>query len=191
MQILNPNINFDNFLIEIQNKDSKLLLLDYDGTLAPFHVNPLAAVPYAGVVELLDKIMIDLKTRVIVITGRWTKDIKFLLPLKNQPEIWGTHGIERLKPDGTYMIDKMDPRALQGLAEADYWLSSGVHNLKYRYEQKPGSLALHWRGLKNSQIKKIRLSVDRKFEQLSRRFGLLVKEFKGNAQRNICSLSGG
>ena len=32
------------------------LLLDYDGTLAPFHIDPAEARPYPGVEPLLDRI---------------------------------------------------------------------------------------------------------------------------------------
>jgi trehalose-phosphatase len=185
MKILNIDIDFEKFSKEIREKRPRLLLLDYDGTLAPFQVDPSQAFPYEGVKDLLDKIMLDSETRVIIITGRWSKDIKSLLPLKSQPEIWGTHGIERLKSNGTYIVDPMDPMALKGLSEADYWLSSWTQRLNYRYEQKPGSLALHWRGLKNSQIKNIKTIAKKKFDLLGLKFGLLLKEFDGGLELRV------
>jgi trehalose-6-phosphatase len=37
----------------------KVLLLDYDGTLAPFKIKREEAVPYDGVREILDKILAE------------------------------------------------------------------------------------------------------------------------------------
>ena len=47
-----------------------LLLLDYDGTLAPFRVDRHKARPYTGVREALAKILHQGQTRLVVITGR-------------------------------------------------------------------------------------------------------------------------
>ncbi len=91
----------------------KVLLLDYDGTLAPFKVKRGEAVPYDGVQEILDNILAETGTRVILISGRMIDDLLPLLGLKIIPEIWGSHGFERLLPDGsiekTAFIGKLLP----------------------------------------------------------------------------------
>ena len=74
----------------------KVLLLDYDGTLAPFHIQPDKAVPYPGVREMLNKLLRQSELRLVMITGRWTKDLLPLLRLEAGVEIWGSHGLERL-----------------------------------------------------------------------------------------------
>ena len=128
------------------------LLLDYDGTLAPFRVQPDKAVPYPGVRRILNLILKAQHTRVVLISGRWTKDLIPLLGLKQLPEIWGSHGWERLRAGGSYQIAQFDELALKGLAEADAWVET--EGLADRCEHKPGCLALHWRGLKPTRIQR-------------------------------------
>ncbi len=76
-----------------------LLLLDYDGTLAPFRVDRFTARPWAGVRELLQKIQRQGRTRISMITGRPAVEIGPLLGLELAVEVWGLHGTERLYPD--------------------------------------------------------------------------------------------
>ncbi|QNE39726.1 bifunctional alpha,alpha-trehalose-phosphate synthase (UDP-forming)/trehalose-phosphatase [Hymenobacter sp. NBH84] len=48
----------------------RLLLLDYDGTLAPFHPNPQKAAPSAEILETLTTLSADPHNRVVIISGR-------------------------------------------------------------------------------------------------------------------------
>src|SRR5919204_4474017 len=78
----------------------RLLILDYDGTVAPFSIDRRRALPYPTVPELLDCIMSTCRTRVVLVSGRSAAEIPGLLGIKPHPEIWGVHGLERLYPDG-------------------------------------------------------------------------------------------
>jgi len=49
---------------------TRLILLDYDGTLSPFTKIPSHAVPGANVIELLAKLCADEKNQVVIISGR-------------------------------------------------------------------------------------------------------------------------
>jgi trehalose 6-phosphate synthase/phosphatase len=49
---------------------SRLLLLDYDGTLVPFARNPMAALPDERVVKLLRGLSEDTRNKVVIISGR-------------------------------------------------------------------------------------------------------------------------
>lgn len=133
----------------------RLLLLDYDGTLAPFRTDASKATPYAAIPELVDAIMDEGSTRVVIITGRWTRDLIPLLGLKRRPEIWGTHGRERLMTDGRYELFTLSTEALQALLAADAW-ETAVQHLGGWAERKPASLAFHWRGLSTTRIARIR-----------------------------------
>ena len=82
------------------------LLLDYDGTLAPFRVDRFKARPYAGVRELLTRIERQGGTRMAVVTGRPAREIGPLLGLEKMPEVWGLHGAERLHPNGRRELEK-------------------------------------------------------------------------------------
>jgi trehalose-6-phosphatase len=54
------------FFGAITSGESLALLLDYDGTLAPFHVDPAKTLPYPGVRELLIEIQACRRCRTIL-----------------------------------------------------------------------------------------------------------------------------
>ena len=130
-------------------------MLDYDGTLAPFQIDPGTAEPYPGVRDVLDRMMAAGHTRVVIVSGRWTRDLVPLLGLRQRPEIWGSHGWERLQSDGKYQIAQIGEAALRSLAAADGWIKE-IESHGGRCERKPASLAIHWRGLAKNQEALIR-----------------------------------
>ena len=138
-------IEVEQFMNAVAESQVSALLLDYDGTLAPFCLNRQQAVPYPGVTALLQEIIDDGRTRVVIITGRSAHEVIQLLAVHPSPEIWGCHGLERLRPDGTCETPRVEERVVQALAEADRWLrDQELHN---RAEFKTGAVAIHWRGL--------------------------------------------
>jgi len=171
------------FFQSLAGTSHSVLMLDYDGTLAPFRVKPSKAVPYPGVRPILRRILRNERTRVVLISGRWTRDLIPLLRLDPLPEIWGSHGWERQHADGRYEIFPFDERALRGLAEADRWVER--KDLEDRAEQKPGCLALHWRGLGRQRVESIRSQVLQCWSQLARRTGLEVTEFDGGLELRV------
>ena len=183
MKILEQQIDLERFFERCDQTSQKALLLDYDGTLAPFHRERDKAYPYEGVPEMLDRIMKAPATRLVIITGRWIKDLMPLLQLKGQPEIWGSHGIERLKMDGTYEIAPMDEDALDGLVMADEWIQEA--GLEKRSEEKPGCLAVHWRGLDEKKIDQVRKQVESKWSPIAHFSGLSLKEFDGGIELRV------
>jgi trehalose 6-phosphate phosphatase len=110
MQVLRPGFEIGRFMQEVSSAPQRALLLDYDGTLAPFRVERDQAVPYPGVLGLVSAIIAAPRMRVVVISGRWTQDLLPLLPIEPRPEIWGSHGWERLHPDGTHERAALDAR---------------------------------------------------------------------------------
>ena len=87
MEMLKPEGDLDLFFKRLSKVQHRALLLDYDGTLAPFHLHRDQAFPYPGVMEILDAIMEAGYTRVVLVSGRWTQDLLPLLGLKQLPEI--------------------------------------------------------------------------------------------------------
>ena len=81
--------SLETFWQPLQTASQRLLVLDYDGTLAPFQQERNKAFPYPGVREILAKIQRSGKTRLIIVSGRNITDIIPLLGLKQLPEIWG------------------------------------------------------------------------------------------------------
>src|SRR5581483_3447129 len=101
MRLLKDEISLNTFFYTLQKKPS-LLFLDYDGTLSPFKIDPLEATPYPGVMELIGKIMQEGKTKVVIVSGRAMQDLIPLISMVPLPELWGSHGGERLKTNGNY-----------------------------------------------------------------------------------------
>ena len=141
---VNP-IEVEQFMNAVAQSPVSALLLDYDGTLAPFCLNRQQARPYPGMTALLQEIIVNGRTRVVIITGRNAHEVIPLLAVHPSPEIWGCHGLERLRPDGTCETRRVEEPVLHALADADRWLRyQGLHN---RAEFKTGAVAIHWRGL--------------------------------------------
>ena len=120
----------------------RALLLDYDGTLAPFVTDRDHAYPYPHFAELLDEISANY-TRVIIVSGRQAEEIPYLLKTTHRPELWGCHGLERLQPDGTYWHAPLNTAVQHALDAVEVELSdNGFSGL---IETKPGCVAVHWR----------------------------------------------
>ena len=135
----------DVFIRRLAVATERALLLDYDGTIAPFTPDRSKALPYVDVPQLLDCLISTCHTRVVLISGRAAREIPPLLGLQPCPEIWGSHGLERLAPDGSYSVARLPKATTLALSKATADLrSEGIENL---LELKPGCVAVHWRGL--------------------------------------------
>ncbi|HKA38415.1 MAG TPA: trehalose-phosphatase [Burkholderiales bacterium] len=145
MRTLNPRVNLARFFEQAGSAPARVLMLDYDGTIAPFQLRPELATPYFGVEALLNDIMAAQRSRVIIVTGRPVGDLVPLLNLRRRPELWGAHGWERLLPDGRADRTRPGPEIRRQLREG----ARRAHRLTRagaRVEKKPASVALHWRG---------------------------------------------
>ena len=187
------------FLAEVSRTPSRALLLDYDGTLAPFTADRHRAAPYPEVPALVDRIRSFTNTRLMVVTGRRAPEVAKLLGLK-KIEIWGCHGLSRLLADGTYELPKLDENAVGKIAEANELLRQcGLFDL---LEFKPAATAIHWRG-KESEANQVARKVEKVWSKLHGRQGLELLKFdggmeirvagrdKGNAVRTILTEMGG
>ena len=153
MRLLRPDPVIDGFFSRLHAGSSPVLLLDYDGTLAPFRAPRETATPYPGVPELLERLM-DTGTRVVLVSGRRAQEVPKLLGLRHPVEVWGSHGMERLYPDGEYWVAPVPLRTQSALHEiTDRVAASG---LPAALELKPGSLVLHWRGLGKRQARALK-----------------------------------
>jgi trehalose-phosphatase len=146
MRVLNEHTDVAGFFKRMPVASERILMLDYDGTLAPFHPRPHMAYPYPEVTRTLDNLMRDGRTRVVIISGRKAEEIMPLLRLARQPEIWGAHGWERLSPDGEFSVRQINPEEA-ALLDIAYGAAQAAINFGARLERKPASVALHWRGL--------------------------------------------
>lgn len=181
MRVLSPRVDWNAFLERIPAARERVLMLDYDGTLAPFQVRPERAVPYPGVVEALDGIMQDEGTRVVIVSGRRAADLIALLPLKRQPEIWGGHGWERLLPDGVLAAQEPAGEVRRTLRRASDFAREFARD-GGRIERKPASVALHWRGLPALAVAKIRVQALSAWSPLARDNDVELLSFDGGIE---------
>ena len=184
MKILRPTSHPDRFFEKLAQAPRAALLLDYDGTLAPFCVDPQEAKPYTGVRAALDALMAQHDTRVVLVSGRWTRDLLPVLGLKQVPEIWGSHGWERRLPDGQVEMARPAEAALCALVEADGWIEK-IQARGGRSEFKPACLAIHWRGLDAAAATDIGNIVTENWALQARDSGLELHHFDGGIELRV------
>lgn len=171
------------FFDRLSRSRERVLLLDYDGTLAPFSFNRERAFPYPTVPELLDCIMSTCQTHVALISGRSAREVPPLLGMTPHPEIWGTCGIERLDADGRYSVAELSPDTELALAEAQAALQH--QGLDALCEFKPGAVAVHWRTLSRSRMEEVRTKAYRAFSPFTGKHQLLLSEFDGGMELRL------
>ncbi len=146
MQTLTSRLDLAAFLAHVAGAPERVLMLDYDGTLAPFHVDPQQAAPYPEVVPVLQRILDSGGTRMVIVSGRPADEVPPLLSLAGRAEIWGSHGWERLMPDGRRVLTQPEDGARDALAKGVAAVADLLQD-GARLERKLASAALHWRGL--------------------------------------------
>ncbi|MDT8068188.1 MAG: trehalose-phosphatase [Terriglobia bacterium] len=181
--------DIDIFFRQLSDSRQRVLLIDYDGTIAPFQVDRAKAVPYSTIPELLDSIMATCGTRVVLVSGRSARELPGLLGLRPHPEIWGSHGFERLFSDGRYEIGFLSERTLAALAEA----ASGLEEagLGALTELKVGSIAVHWRGMTTAHMEEARTTCYRTLSPVACSGNLLLSEFDGGLELRARNCSKG
>ncbi|MBI4082615.1 MAG: trehalose-phosphatase [Candidatus Lambdaproteobacteria bacterium] len=188
MDLVDPAFNLAGFFERVAAAERRVLLLDYDGTLAPFTLDPAQAVPYPGVCARLDALMEAGHTRIALVSGRAVASVLPLLDLRRPPEVWGSHGWERLLPDGRYRMQPLPPPELEALDAAGRALEAGI---PVRLERKPAGLAAHWRGAPAAAIEGIRVRIVAAWEPLAREAGLELHPFDGGLELRPQGLSKG
>src|SRR5438093_9729153 len=162
---------------------------DYDGTVAPLSRDRPHASPYPGISESLAEIMRTGGTRLIIVSGRSARDIPPLLRIVPPPEIWGSHGVERLHSDGHYEEIDVSDEALQALGEAELRLDEQC--LGPYLEIKLAAVAVHWRGLDPSEILNVRSRAYRTLEPMTSRADLTLAEFDHGVEIRLRSANKG
>lgn len=130
------------FWSSLENAPHRLLALDYDGTLAPFHLDPSKAFPVAGVKMVLQNLTTLPHDSVAIISGRPVQELSRLLGRLEATYV-GSHGFERLSPLGELAVKQPTVIQRRGLERAYDWAS--VLGFRTALETKVASLALHTR----------------------------------------------
>lgn len=181
--------SLEGFLDSLQDAESPLLLLDYDGTLADFRINRFQARPWAGVRELLMQVQRDNRTRLMIITGRPAGEINPMLQLDVPVEVWGLHGAEHLLTDGRREIQPAPPEALAKLDELrDRLRQDSFGGL---IEDKPNAVVMHWRGHTPRQVQSIERKTRALFEPAAQVTGLSLLPFEAGIELRVGRDKGG
>ncbi len=157
------------FVARLAATSRHTLLLDYDGTLAPFHPDKMKAFPYPGVAETLQQLDQRPDTRVVLVTGRRAADLLDLVEVAKDVEIWGCHGREHIDRNREYTLYPPSTEQSATLAQLQREIEAGLRGTTLKFgvadlsitshdlqpsseapeplEQKPASIAIHWRGL--------------------------------------------
>ena len=158
----------------------RVLMLDYDGTLAPFHVERDLAVPYPGVWERVQALVTGGRSRVVVVTGRALGEVDALLGVEPPPEVWASHGWEHRASDSEVRRFPLPKAAARGLDLARG--SMREQGLEEASESKPGSIGLHWRG-EPAEIAVARERAARKaWSPIAEGHGLELRPFDGGIE---------
>ena len=180
MHALDPGLDLDRFFRQLARARERVLLLDYDGTLAPFHRRPERAMPYPRVAQLLHQAATQCATRIVIVSGRKLADLRGPLTRIPHDEAWASHGWERFTSSGArlgYAIPHAAQRKLQ-LAETP---ARGLAMHGVRVERKPASVAVHWRGLQPALIERVRALLAEAWDGLDAE-ELVLLEFDGGVE---------
>ena len=189
MPIAADQVELEQFIEKVAESRRSALLLDYDGTLAPFSVDRQRATPYPGVVPTLQEIMASGRTRVVIVTGRSVDEVLPLLGIHPHPEVWGAHGLQHLLPDGTCEVPLLDEDVSSALEDSDRWLTA--HGLQNLAEHKPGGIAVHWRGLAETRAAEVRQEVLRGWFPIAQQALMSILEFDGGVEMRMPDLDKG
>lgn len=136
----------ESLIDDYKTADSRLLLLDYDGTLVGFKEDPVDAYPDQELLEILDKLKNHEDTTVVIISGRdrytleeWLKNV----------------GIEMVSEHGVWLWRDDRWQLNEGVESS--WKSDVMPILENLVERTPGSfieekdftLAWHYRRIDN------------------------------------------
>lgn len=176
------------FFQRLEGAAGAVLLVDYDGTLAPFRRERAEAVPYPGIRERLRRILGAGRSRLVVVSGRAVEDLRPLLGLEPPPEIWGSHGWERLRPGGG--LERFEPprEAREGLLQAEEALRELVRENVLeadQIEKKPVSVAAHVRGLPRARARSVLDSVRTAWGDVGRGPHLEAHSFSGGLELRV------
>jgi trehalose 6-phosphate phosphatase len=177
------------FLAELRAAGGGNLILDYDGTLAPFTSQRGQARPYPDIPKLLDEIMRIKSTRLLIISGRTASSVALLLGTRRMPEIWGSHGMERINAAGvheTLPLSNFDARVL---ADADLQLTAA--GLGEFLEFKPGSVAVHWRDCSSLAKSNIDRKARKIMDSLAAESQLAVLDFSEGIELKVSGANKG
>jgi len=165
-----------------------MLILDYDGTLAPFVVNRREAFPLDGIRDTLCAIRDETDTRLAIVTGRPIGEILELIGDLKIP-IVGSQGTEFRYPDGRWFT--LLPTAPQRARLIEAEQEALTLAPRTRVERKPASIALHTRGEPALEARASEEAVCRLWMENTEDIGLRCRHFLGGVELRLTGITKG
>jgi trehalose 6-phosphate phosphatase len=172
-----------NFLETEVSRRWSVLALDYDGTLAPFHVDRDRAVLPLRTRELIDALAQESRTRLVIVSGRPVDELVRIGAFPGGTELWGGHGWEHLDASGR--LERIEVETGLASALADEFARLAGHVEPERLEHKHASIAVHWRGLEATAASTLEAGVREQWQQLAALHPLQVRGFDGGVELRI------
>ncbi|MCH9032475.1 MAG: trehalose-phosphatase [candidate division Zixibacteria bacterium] len=169
----------EEFWEKLRVAERRILMLDYDGTLAPFQEKRMEARPSDRTYEVLKRICLSPHNHVVIVSGRPATEVRELLK-GIEVDIYGAHGFEFLQRDCELKSFELSDRDQKGLNKARK--NADTSGLTDYLEVKPASLALHVRGLDYAKASAIKNLAREIFAPNARSFDLECREFDGGIE---------
>ena len=163
--------------VRLSKTPENVLMLDYDGTLAPFRVDRMSASPYPGVVERLERLLQLGNSKIVLVSGRPVSELRKLFPFADKVDLWASHGREHRTPSGDYTLYELTPDQTALLNKIESDLASAFLPPS-SIERKPANLAIHWRGLEPEEQETIRDRVLNRYRSLSQNASIELMPFE-------------
>ncbi|MCE5274154.1 MAG: trehalose-phosphatase [Syntrophaceae bacterium] len=174
-----PVNDIPGFWNRLSSARHSFLSLDYDGTIAPFETDRMAAFPLPGIAELLAKIRDKTGNAVALISGRPASQVVELFGDRGIM-IVGSHGYEFRYPDGCLARKEPTPRQTAGLDAA--WKACIGEGVGSRAEVKPAGIAMHTRGLPGDEAQNMEARIMEHWWHIAPGHELEVRRFDGGVE---------
>ena len=130
-----------------------LVGLDFDGTLAPFRVDPSTSRATPAAMEALRRLAHLPDTVVALVSGRALDSLAEVAEAPAGTVLVGSHGLETRLGDGTTVPIGLDDIQRAALVELDGRLSTLVAGVPGAWvERKPSSVSLHTRAVEDEAL---------------------------------------
>lgn len=140
----NKNVIINRVRLEYSCSSRRLIMLDYDGTLVPFNMDPLAASPDHVLLGILSKLASDRRNTVAVLSGRRKEDLDRFFP--GLPITLGAeHGLWLKRRDGEWARTATPDTGWLIEAQRIILAATGIAAGSF-IETKSSSVAFHYRG---------------------------------------------
>jgi trehalose-phosphatase len=176
------------FWERVRTSKHRCLVLDYDGTLAPFRKNRMDAVPLDGIVELLVRIRDSDGTDLALMTGRPLDELLILLGDLGVP-ISASQGVEFHSPDGRRTRHHISPRQEERLQRAQE--EAAALGLGHAIERKAASVALHTRPMEADEAERAERELSAVWSRDAGEYGLECLHFKGGIEIRLAGVDKG